>query len=167
MKPVFISPSIKQTREVQAVLRQAGIDVSVIEKKNAADSSSQTHWCELWLKHSSDTERANSLITQYEFKALKQILSAAPVKPENLKQDQVVETGNLRKTMEQAHLPINNQRVFQRLAALLGFSEQETEQADFNKLYRPWSNKSLMERVEILQQMCISTRQTAPDDKRH
>lgn len=165
MKPVFISPNIKQTREVQAILRQAGIDVSVIEKKNTA-TSSQANWCELWLKNGSDSERADSIITQYEFNVLKQLLSTTRVQS-STPEPPVASKENQRKSMEQAHLPINNQRVFRRLAHLLGFTEKEAEQADVNKLYRPWSNKSLMERVEILQQMCISTGQTAPDDKRH
>ena len=170
MKPVFISPSFEQTKELEGVLRQAGIAVSVVEKKNhmMAEADARSHCCELWLKHPSDIDRANSIITQYEFNSIKQLLSRplSPIHPP-VANAVLANKEDLRKAMEQAHLPINNQRVFKRLAKLLGFSEKEAEQADVNKLYRPWNNKSLMERVKILQEMCISTTRTPPDSKRH
>lgn len=164
MKPVFVSPSLQQTKELEAILRQAGIDVSMVEKKNQ-QSLEKTGWCELWLKQVSDSDKANSIITQHEFRTLKQLLSCQSVSAP--KQECIPEKPELRQTMEQAHLPINNQRVFRRLAILLGFSEEESKHADFNKVYRPWSNKSLMERVKILQQVCISTNQSPADNKKH
>ena len=163
-----MSPSIEQTREVESVLRQAGIDVSIIEKKNhPLPMDARSNCCELWLKRSSDMERASSIITQYEFNTIRLLTrgtnpSQAPVPAvAQLAKD------DLRKVMEQSHLPINNQRVFKRLVKLLGVSEQEAEPGDVSKLYRPWNNKSLMERVKILQEMCISTTRTPPDNKRH
>ncbi|MGD8559297.1 MAG: hypothetical protein PVH04_06520 [Gammaproteobacteria bacterium] len=51
-------------------------------------------------------------------------------------------------------IPINNKRVFKRLGLLLGFSEEEIEKLDSNKLYRPWDGESLMEKIKNLKQKC-------------
>ena len=51
-------------------------------------------------------------------------------------------------------IPINNKRVFKRLGLLLGYSEEEIEKLDSNKLYRPWDANALMERVKNLKQKC-------------
>ncbi|WP_455221982.1 hypothetical protein [Kaarinaea lacus] len=51
-------------------------------------------------------------------------------------------------------IPINNKRVFKRLGLLLGYSEEEIEKLDSNKLYRPWDAGTLMERVKNLKQKC-------------
>jgi hypothetical protein len=51
-------------------------------------------------------------------------------------------------------IPINNKRVFKRLGLLLGFSEEEIEKLDNNKLYRPWDGDSLMEKIKNLKQKC-------------
>ncbi|WP_455365779.1 hypothetical protein [Kaarinaea lacus] len=51
-------------------------------------------------------------------------------------------------------IPINNKRVFKRLGLLLGYSEEEIEKLDSNKLYRPWDGGTLMERVKNLKQKC-------------
>jgi hypothetical protein len=51
-------------------------------------------------------------------------------------------------------IPINNKRVFKRLGLLLGYSEEEIEKLDANKLYRPWDAGTLMERVKNLKQKC-------------
>ena len=51
-------------------------------------------------------------------------------------------------------IPINNKRVFKRLGLLLGYSEQEIEEFDRNKLYRPWDSSSLMEKIAALKQKC-------------
>ncbi|WP_455218735.1 hypothetical protein, partial [Kaarinaea lacus] len=51
-------------------------------------------------------------------------------------------------------IPINNKRVFKRLGLLLGFTEEEIEKTDNNKLYRPWDADSLMETVKNLKRKC-------------
>ena len=51
-------------------------------------------------------------------------------------------------------IPINNKRVFRRLGLLLGFSEEQIEENDRNKLYRPWDSSSLMEKIALLKQKC-------------
>lgn len=51
-------------------------------------------------------------------------------------------------------IPINNKRVFKRLGLLLGYSEEEIDKLDNNKLYRPWDGDSLMEKIKNLKQKC-------------
>lgn len=51
-------------------------------------------------------------------------------------------------------IPINNKRVFKRLGLLLGFSEEEIQQWNNNKLYRPWDAAELNETVKKLKQKC-------------
>lgn len=51
-------------------------------------------------------------------------------------------------------IPINNKRVFKRLGLLLGYTEEQIEKLDSNKLYRPWDAGTLMERVKNLKQKC-------------
>jgi len=51
-------------------------------------------------------------------------------------------------------IPINNKRVFKRLGLLLGFSEEEIQKWNNNKLYRPWDAAELNESVKKLKQKC-------------
>jgi hypothetical protein len=51
-------------------------------------------------------------------------------------------------------IPINNKRVFKRLGILLGFSEEEIQKHNNNKLYRPWDADELNESVKRLKQKC-------------
>ena len=51
-------------------------------------------------------------------------------------------------------IPINNKRVFKRLGLLLGFSEEDIQKWNNNKLYRPWDAAELNETVKKLKQKC-------------
>jgi len=59
-------------------------------------------------------------------------------------------SGQLREDL----IPINNKRVFKRLGLLLGFSEEEIQKWNNNKLYRPWDAAELNESVKKLKQKC-------------
>lgn len=62
--------------------------------------------------------------------------------------------GNSEPKRREDLIPINNKRVFKRLGLLLGYSEEEIDKLDSNKLYRPWDANALMERVKNLKQKC-------------
>ena len=69
------------------------------------------------------------------------------------------DTGSTPKQMTPGQLredliPINNKRVFKRLGLLLGYSEEEIQQWNNNKLYRPWDAAELNETVKKLKQKC-------------
>jgi hypothetical protein len=51
-------------------------------------------------------------------------------------------------------LPVNNQKVFQRLASTLGFSDDEISTGQFNNIRRPWNADRLKNQVKALQQLC-------------
>lgn len=62
-------------------------------------------------------------------------------------------TDTVRETKSREDLiPINNKRVFKRLGMLLGFSEEEIQKQNNNKLYRPWDADELNETVRRLKQ---------------
>ena len=51
-------------------------------------------------------------------------------------------------------LPVNNQKVFHRLASTLGFSDDEISAGQFNNIRRPWNADRLKSQVQALQQLC-------------
>jgi hypothetical protein len=51
-------------------------------------------------------------------------------------------------------LPVNNQKVFHRLASSLGFSDDEIASGQFNNIRRPWNADRLKSQVKALQQLC-------------
>jgi hypothetical protein len=51
-------------------------------------------------------------------------------------------------------LPVNNQKVFHRLAGMLGFSEDEINDGKHNNIRRPWNGDRLNDQVKALQQIC-------------
>ena len=51
-------------------------------------------------------------------------------------------------------LPVNNQKVFHRLASTLGFSDDEISAGQFNNIRRPWNADRLKSQVQALQQIC-------------
>jgi len=51
-------------------------------------------------------------------------------------------------------LPVNNQKVFHRLASTLGFSDDEIASGHFNNIRRPWNADRLKSQVKALQQIC-------------
>jgi len=179
MTPIYRSPDHAQTKAMQSLLLDHQIQASIIESKKANKkfNSSTVVWYELWLKNYSELNRARTVITQYEFTKFKTHMSSfkSPVAtiPAQPKQNNNVEklatTEHLDaddeilvedRPIQSVHkrrddlIPINNKRVFKRLGLLLGFSEEEIEKTDNNKLYRPWDADSLMETVKNLKRKC-------------
>lgn len=179
MTPIYRSPDQDQTKAIQAILLDHQIQASIIESKKSDKqfNSSTVIWYELWLKNYSELNRARTIITQHEFTAYKTQMSSFktsvatnPLQPEkksNVKkfpsapqmeadEDVLVEDRPIPAAQKPRDdlIPINNKRVFKRLGLLLGFSEEEIEKTDNNKLYRPWDANSLMETVKNLKRKC-------------
>ena len=178
MTPIYRSPDHNQTKAIQSLLLDHNIQASIVESKKSDQqfNSATVIWYELWLRLYADVNRAKAIITQYEFTTYKTSMSAfktAATKPkdpepeipaeeyelsEELDSDTAVliqnpPTIDAQKRREDL-IPINNKRVFKRLGLLLGYTEQEIEKLDSNKLYRPWDAGNLMERVKNLKQKC-------------
>ena len=179
MTPIYRSPDRDQTKAMQSLLLDHQIQASIIESKKTDKqfNSSTVVWYELWLKNYSELSRARTIITQHEFTAFKNQMSsfkstvtANPVQPERksnvekfptaeqLESDEEVMVEDrpipVEKKPRDYIIPINNKRLFKRLGLLLGFSEEEIEKTDNNKLYRPWDADSLMETVKNLKRKC-------------
>ena len=181
MTPIYRSPDQDQTKAIQTLLLEHRIQASIVEsKKSDKQFNSTVTWYELWLRNYSELNRARTIITQHEFTAFKSQMSSfkssaeteseseQPKHQSNVKKFPAIEQ---RDTEEEDVLvkdrpipvankprddliPINNKRVFKRLGLLLGFSEEEIEKTNNNKLYRPWDADSLMETVKNLKQKC-------------
>jgi hypothetical protein len=141
-------------------------------------------WFELWLKHQADEDTAETIIEKHEFSQLRNSLKVTwealhapqPVEVDNTKADDAIvdntqasnatKTFTLRTTVSkekreqlmraayETWLPVNNQKVFHRLASMLGFSEEEITSSEFNKVRRPWNPDRLKTQVQALQQIC-------------
>lgn len=177
VQPIFMSPDDDQVKVIQSLLRQRGIDASLITKKKPRNNdalvtnspSTNVQWVELWLRNESDVQQAKEAITQFQFNVLRTNLQVSEEQHDALLKE-FGKTQELPKSIRmaaknaplndhggnnEAWLPINNKRVFRYLAKLLGLSEQEVEDADQDiQLIRPWNSKSLMETVHNLKQVC-------------
>ncbi|WP_455201840.1 hypothetical protein [Kaarinaea lacus] len=182
MTPIYRSPDQEQTKAIQSLLLDHQIQASIIESKKSDPQykSPTVIWYELWLKNYSELNRARTIITQHEFTAFKSQMSTFKTSVETIPDSvQPENNSNVEKfpTIEQLErdddevlvedrpmpvaskprddlIPINNKRVFKRLGLLLGFTEEEIEKTDNNKLYRPWDADSLMETVKNLKRKC-------------
>ncbi len=171
MQPIFMSPNLEQADRVKNILERHEIDASIIEKVSSSQIGTErpVKWYELWLRKHSKAERANAIITQFEFDTLRNNLNNK-TKPTTYEQTQpivvssvyeepakVVKTTKFhnalksRKISAQRHLPVNNKAVFQRLASALGTQQKSGD--DFNKVLRPWNSKSLVDRVKSLRHL--------------
>jgi len=179
MTPIYRSPDHNNAKAMQSLLLDHQIRSSIIESKKADNqtNASKVIWYELWLKNYSEFSRARTLITQHEFMAYKTRIpsfksagQANPVQPKRTSNIEKFPTSEELENVEDILvedrpipaatkprddlIPINNKRVFKRLGLLLGFSEEEIEKTDNNKLYRPWDADSLMETVKNLKRKC-------------
>ncbi|MFV2057047.1 MAG: hypothetical protein ACC707_11305 [Thiohalomonadales bacterium] len=170
MTPVYMSPNLKQIEAIEAALHARGIDTSVIAKRQSANDSSLTPRSnpmhELWLKRQSDQSHAKTIITQEEFKMLRQDMKTIP--PRNFNATQPVSKSELnsvapvfsvtaagrRRIKKDYWIPKNLVHVFKRLGNILGVAEPEMELSKFDKLYKPWDADQLMDSVEQLKKTC-------------
>lgn len=167
MQPIFTSPNDAQTQVIQSMLRQHGIETSLVLKKQAHQSHGlpKVVWNELWLRDELNMQSATIAITQFQFNTFRKDLRiATPSKPGSGKQTtgkhlpvEATENPNLSADKKHgAELPINNKRVFSYLAEVLGVADQESviEKTDVNNDHQPWNSKSLMKTVDSLKQIC-------------
>jgi hypothetical protein len=99
-------------------------------------------------EHPEQKEQAKQQIEQREKEA--KIQTALKNLSQNASRQEILQ-------MAQASgLPVNNQKVFHRLAQTLGFSEEEIAEGQHNNLRRPWNGDRLQDQVKALQQICKS-----------
>lgn len=174
MKPIYMSANYEQVDIVKDLLTEKSILTTLVAKEdtNNALAPKGIIWFELWLKRESDLDAAETAIEQYEFEQIKSSLKVTweaihspPPKEtsaETSEKPKVAIRSNLSKEKRQEIMqaayeswaPVNNQKVFHRLGALLGFTEEEIENGDYNNLRRPWNPDRLKNQVKALQQLC-------------
>jgi hypothetical protein len=171
MKPIYMSANYEQVDIIKALLTDNGIDTTLQAKEDANNALAPKGiiWFELWLKHQADEDDAETIIEKHEFSQLKSSLkvtwealhSPAPAEADHNEKPitlhSTVSKDNreaLMRTAYESWLPVNNQKVFHRLASMLGFSEEEISGNEFNKIRRPWNPDRLKSQVQALQQVC-------------
>ena len=171
MKPIYMSANYEQVDIIKSLLGENGIATTLQAKEDANNPLAPKGiiWFELWLKRQSDEDDAETIIEKYEFSQLKHSLqvtwealhapkpteSKESEKPISLRTTVSKETREgLMRTAYESWLPVNNQKVFHRLASVLGFSEEEISTDEFNKIRRPWNPDRLKSQVQALQQIC-------------
>lgn len=166
-----MSANYEQVDTIRALLNKNRIDTTLKAKEDANNPLAPKGiiWFELWLKHPSDEDMAETVIEKYEFSQLKSSLKitwdalhtpppaetndGAP--PAALRTTAAKEKrAKLMRAAYENWLPINNQKVFHRLASTLGFSDEEISANEFNKIRRPWNPDRLKSQVQALQQIC-------------
>jgi len=160
MTPVYMSPKLEQILSIQNALLEQGIATSVIDKR----ASGGMH--ELWLKQQADRSRAKIIITQEEFKLMRQNMKNQAVKDNSSTQPVDVET--LREAMKQAathpstaakkprkdyFVPKNLIHAFEQLGSVLGVDEKDMELERFNKIQKPWDGDNLKKSVDQLKKV--------------
>jgi len=172
MQPIFMSPNFVQADRVKSLLGRHEIDASIIEKASSSqiDTEEPIKWYELWLRKHSNVERANTIITQFEFDTLRNNLNnkSRPLSHEKtqpivvspayeeepvkvVKSTKFHNVLKSRSVTAESQLPVNNKAVFQRLASALGSTQQS--EGLYNKILRPWNSKSLVDRVKNLRHL--------------
>ena len=171
MKPIYMSANYEQVDIIKALLTENGIDTTLQAKEDAHNPLAPKGiiWFELWLKRQSDEDAAETIIEKHEFSQLKNSLQVtwdalhapAPVETDTAKKPITLRSTvskekreELMRAAYESWLPVNNQKVFHRLASLLGFSEEEISANEFNKIRRPWNPDRLKNQVQALQQIC-------------
>ena len=122
-------------------------------------------WYELWTRTQADTERAKTAIQQHEFNVMREHMKTQELPP----MAAINRAEMAMQTLPQAPrspyrvfiqddqsnwLPVNNQKVFQRLGQLMGFSDADIAKDEFNNICRPWNGDRLKDHVKALQQLC-------------
>lgn len=171
MKPIYMSANYEQVDIVKALLVEKSIQTTLVAKEdtNNALAPKGIIWFELWLKRESDLDAAETAIEQYEFEQIRsslkvtwEALHAPSPKETQSEKPKITFHDNLSKEKRQEIMqaaydswaPVNNQKVFHRLGALLGFSEEEIEKGNYNNIRRPWNPDRLKNQVKALQQLC-------------
>ena len=170
MKPIYMSANYEQVDIIKALLTQSGIDTTLQAKEDANNPLAPKGiiWFELWLKRQADADIAETIIEKHEFSQLRnslkvtwEALHAPPAEAETSEKPITLRSTvskekreELMRAAYESWLPINNQKVFHRLASLLGYSEEEISANDFNKIRRPWNPDRLKSQVQALQQIC-------------
>jgi hypothetical protein len=171
MKPIYMSANYEQVDIIKALLTENGIHTNLMAKEDANNALAPKGiiWFELWLKRQSDEDTAETLIEKHEFNQLRNSLKVtweaihapAPVETGNSKKPITLRSNlskekrdELMRAAYESWMPINNQKVFHRLASLLGFSDEEISMDEFNKIRRPWNPDRLKSQVQALQQIC-------------
>ncbi len=170
MKPIYMSANYEQVDIIKALLTENSIDTALQAKEDANNPLAPKGiiWFELWLKHQADEDAAETIIEKYEFSQLKNSLKVTwealhapkPVEQDSEKPITLHSTVSKEKREElmraayESWLPVNNQKVFHRLASMLGFSEEEISTNEFNRIRRPWNPDRLKSQVQALQQIC-------------
>lgn len=169
MKPIYMSANYEQVDAIKTLLGDNGIATTLQAKEDANNPLAPKGiiWFELWLKRQDDEDSAETLIEKFEFNELKNSLSVtwqamhAPLQENRKDKTEGVpitftQVKQRKYNAYESWLPINNQKVFHRLAATLGFSEEEILSEEFNRLRRPWNPDRLKSQVQALQQVCKS-----------
>jgi hypothetical protein len=160
MTPVYMSPNLAQVEMIQNALLEQGIATSIIDKK------SQDGMHELWLKRQADRARAKIVVTQEEFKMMRNSMRNKPV--HDNRATQPVDVESLRQAMadmpqnaankaskpgKDYFVPKNLISVFEQLGSMLGVEKKDMELDRFNKLQKPWDGDSLKKSVEDLKKI--------------
>lgn len=174
MKPIYMAPTLDQADDIKQLLKQGGVETSLVKQAdpNNALAPKGITWFELWLKRETDYNKAEIIIEQFEFSQLKNNLKLNWIYSANDEAAAVAEEpatkpiarigSNLSKNQRDevlqaaydSWLPVNNQKVFGRLANMLGFSDDEISKGEFNNIRRPWSPDRLKSQVDALQELC-------------
>ncbi len=170
MKPIYMSANFDQVDTIKKLLRERGVETALQAKEDSNNPLTPKGiiWFELWLRRQGDEEIAETIIEKYEIGQLKNSLKVTwktPHKPAaaNAKKSATVPGGsphaasqsqNLQFTAYESWLPVNNQRVFHRLASTLKHIEAETTANESDKKSQPWNPENLKSQVQALQQIC-------------
>jgi hypothetical protein len=172
MKPIYMSANYEQVDIIKSLLTESGIQTTLQAKEDANNPLAPKGiiWFELWLRHQTDEDTAETIIEKHEFSQLKNSLQAtweaihAPqpaAETDNSEKPITLQFAvskekreQLMRTAYESWMPVNNQKVFHRLASSLGFSEEEITSSEFNKVRRPWNPDRLKTQVQTLQRLC-------------
>ena len=166
-----MSANYEQVDIIKALLTENGIDTALQAKEDTNNPLAPKGiiWFELWLKRQADEDTAETIIEKHEFSQLRNSLQVtwealhSPPTPESKEADKPIllrstvspeKREALMRAAYESWLPVNNQKVFHRLASLLGFSDEEISTEEFNKIRRPWNPDRLKSQVQALQQIC-------------
>lgn len=159
MTPVYMSPNLEQVEMIQNALLEQGIATSIIDKK------AQDGMHELWLKRQADRARAKIIVTQEEFRMMRNSMRNKPVRDNRATQP--VDVQALQQAMQanaKSQPGVNNPRkdyfvpknlihVFEQLGSMLGVEKKDMELDRFNKLQKPWDGDSLKKSVDDLKKV--------------
>ena len=168
MQPVYLSPNQDQAETIRALLKAQGIESALVKKSGSNNhlvATDDVTWYELWTRNQSDTERAKTAIQKYEFNVMRDHMKTQELPPITAVNPADMATQALQRAPhspyrifiqdDQANWrPVNNQKVFQRLGQLMGFTDADIAKDEFNTICCPWNGDRLKDHVKALQQLC-------------